>query len=482
MSVTPEHIEEIVANHTDWFEQSVLAAALTLPDFVKQFGSVICPVKPPKPPEDDFVSPIDNVLFRACRDFHDLMSLNKDATDLRPDMSFIYAAIKHAVSESLLLPDDEVPAFQRAQQCAALDMTPYKETLARGVPIWLEKVRVRKNLFKHRKGKKLSSESVIADIRASISDIQSISHEQYRYRAVEGLDVQTNYKARHPTSLSGLNTILGGGLAFGESTMIVAPEGAGKTLLGLMLHCDLAIDNGLPGLFVSTEQGNTELLPRMVSARCDIPFKDIVDGVHLNRLKTAQQRMDVMGLVQMLDKSRVLEWKRGKTRSIVGDMEREIDIASEEMGTEVKYVIFDWLGRGAEASALTTEDFKYIRHLYQQSADYMADLARRRNIIMILFMQATMKLALNKPRVDATMIGECKSAGANQTQVLGVSAMMTNMQEVQLNSASPSYTAKQFLFASKTRKAGGHLMPIGRMFEYQKFVDWKTRELDSRQT
>lgn len=80
----------------------------------------------------------------------------------------------------------------------------------------------------------------------------------------------------HSTGFRQLDKITGG-LRPGKFAILSARPGMGKTSLALNIASTIAVDNNKPVLFFSLEMGQQELVNRMLSFRCSIPYERIRD-------------------------------------------------------------------------------------------------------------------------------------------------------------------------------------------------------------
>ena len=74
---------------------------------------------------------------------------------------------------------------------------------------------------------------------------------------------------KSPTGISGLDEITGGGLPKGRPTLITGGAGCGKTLMGMEFLIRGIRDYGEPGLFVSFEESERELMQNVASLGFD---------------------------------------------------------------------------------------------------------------------------------------------------------------------------------------------------------------------
>jgi circadian clock protein KaiC len=76
--------------------------------------------------------------------------------------------------------------------------------------------------------------------------------------------------AKAPTGIHGLDEITGGGLPLGRPTLVCGSAGCGKTLLAMEFLVRGATEYGEPGVFMSFEEGTTELAENVRSLGFDL--------------------------------------------------------------------------------------------------------------------------------------------------------------------------------------------------------------------
>jgi circadian clock protein KaiC len=91
---------------------------------------------------------------------------------------------------------------------------------------------------------------------------------------------------KSPTGVAGLDEVTGGGLPQGRTTLICGDAGAGKTLLGLTFLANGASQCEEPGVFITFEESDNELITNMASIGVDLSSliaenKLAIDHIHL---------------------------------------------------------------------------------------------------------------------------------------------------------------------------------------------------------
>jgi circadian clock protein KaiC len=90
------------------------------------------------------------------------------------------------------------------------------------------------------------------------------------------------------TGIQGFDEITGGGLPAGRPTLVCGTAGCGKTLFGVEFLVRGAVEHDEPGVFVSFEEGVTELIANVASLGFDLADlmarkKIFIDHIHVER-------------------------------------------------------------------------------------------------------------------------------------------------------------------------------------------------------
>lgn len=260
-------------------------------------------------------------------------------------------------------------------------------------------------------------------------------------------------------SVPGFNVGLGGGLGKKEHMLIIAPSGAGKTVLACQIAACLALSRQKV-MLITTEQSPVELVPRIISAQCSIPFNIIKDGGNYNDLLSADQYLKYSQLMDAIEPYLIFQdWSEVTDMSVVDDLDQMVAEEKERGGLDC--VILDWIG-----GALGTEKTKKkdeLRLIYQSAADAMAGIAKKHDLSAVSFAQAT-ALSINKAKIGFTDTAECKTMHTAATSCAGVSALYS-----QGDDSEDTYAVRQLLYFSKSRKSQGRIFELKRDFGFQRF-------------
>src|SRR4030043_551445 len=98
----------------------------------------------------------------------------------------------------------------------------------------------------------------------------------------------TNSILKSPTGIQGFDEITGGGLPTGRPTLVCGGAGCGKTLFGMEFVVRGAIQFNEPGVFMSFEETDEELIKNVASLGFDLEGlvkhkKIALDHVHIER-------------------------------------------------------------------------------------------------------------------------------------------------------------------------------------------------------
>ena len=264
-----------------------------------------------------------------------------------------------------------------------------------------------------------------------------------------------------------LDIAVGGGFCKQEHTLVAATTGGGKTVFACQLASYWA-SMGRKVVFVSTEQPPGQLLYRMYSDKCNVPFElfnkykenpeqefpdDIMHDVsYLNAIEMFKN--NIRGNLIFLD------WS-GSRKSITGDLVNSLDVLRLHVDDfEPEILIFDWIG----ASLAKGMDSRDVRHLYTDVASHLKHIAVSANLCVVSFAQLNKVLAKKARKCDHTMLAESKSLPDQCVNTIYISALKNDDPENQ-----DVYFRKQFMNVDKSRFGPQGLIEVRRNFEYQRF-------------
>ena len=464
MQQAPNH-NSLVDTQRDWFEAQVLAGCLRSKAFYERMASVLC-VDPqnPKKTFEDFSYPVDNLIYRLIQHYR-RSSAGRAGMDIVP-VSFLLVTTQAMAAVGDVMQEQVPQLEQRVNFLISQPVEGLLPVLEMSVGYWLGKSRAQKIATRASADPSWTPEDLVRELSQSVDHAHQALGKEYKFEAGDGHRNKTLDTHRIQSGLAEYDRRMGGGFGYKEFTLGIAATGAGKTVLACQQAVTFAI-NGYPGMLITTEQSHDQLEPRYYSNFCDIPFDQIKDGVHLDKLPP-DKRASVLALdARLKGKMQILDWNTDRSKSIVSDLQNEVLKFKDKYGVKPHWLIFDWIG-GA-LGQMSIQDLAVIRHVYQQTADKLADIADQENMVTIAYAQANTQQAKNNVRIDSSCLAECKTMGRAATTIFGVSNLQENTEAMETGGNAP-YLAKQYMFISKARKGVGGLIPVYRKFENQKFV------------
>jgi len=337
-----------------------------------------------------------------------------------------------------------------------------------GMTYWLKQRRC-EIITQRSRTERWESDKLSSYLRAENSFVDGISKStDIAFDIWEVLATPMPDVERMRTSIAQLNLRLAGGFGRGEAFLFIGASGAGKSVASTQFASEWALANKKVAL-ITTErtQGTNEFTLRILSQHCKIPYEQIVNGFRPEKLQQSQLQA-VDEFKQWVNKRnfRVIEWFKKPKRDIRAGLRDELLKAADVMGGLDAFVL-DWIGGSLDEDE--KNDPKKIRLAYNSGCETVAELGGELNCAAITFAQAHNKTGKNKARVDASAMQESSSMDKAMTGVIGISAIQST--EVQDDGSGDNYVDDQFLFISKARKGRGGLVPVKRLFGYQKFVD-----------
>jgi len=444
----------------------VLRCVISDSEFRQKTIKMLCINPKDGKPIKDFSTDINNALYSAQVMFVQL-------TGGRVEMPLQFAeSILTQMSETsdLIGPDEVSQAMMHLRTIMELQIQPSKAMVMDGFRIWLGKRRAERVIRAHTAFPTWSASDMLDETRLNNAAIDLTEGEDSFVEFGVGLDTQKLDIHRIPLNgLRSLSQAIGGGFANKEATLVVAPEGSGKTILGCQIASVLASQQNQVGIFVSTEQGSEELEPRVISCNCQIPYDLIKDKFHVSMLNAEQLKRYHAFREAIKGKLFWENWGVGDhNMSIENDLMELITRREEQIGRKVNFLVLDWIG-GA-LGKLRAEDHERITPSLQLAGDTVAQVAKERDMYTIAFAQANMSMAINRPNVNATMISNCKSLGQKFTNVIGLTLMFPKGVQ-QDEDGAPIYDLRQSYHISKGRKGKGGNVPFFRQYDYQRMTD-----------
>ena len=355
-----------------------------------------------------------------------------------------------------------------------------KQLVSNGLSIWLEMRRVLQiATFTAKNIDHLNANSIMQSIQSAMDQIESTSNNdsdviQDFGQALDSVTTEGEDDSMSRMPIPGmpiLTKALGGGLKRGETGLIIAGSGGGKTVAALQIASGVAL-MGYKALVVTTEQHSSILSNRIIACNANIPFKKVKDGVQLNTL--TEDEIDRIKLIKepLAKNLKFANWcKTGEM--IETNLEQLIKTFKEKDGLDV--LVIDWLGGGL---GVTAEQADKMHNYMMHCVNMIKTLAIKYNIFILVLAQANEKDSKSKIKLGRIDIDRCHTLDQPFTWALGISSIQGNASQ-RVNSPQESYLRKQYVNVWKGRMAGDLFYPIIREFEYQRFVEKELVELNN---
>lgn len=465
----PSQAETLYLRSPEWYEDSILLAALRCPDIWPLIHKTLCLGTDFKTEANDFSNPFRFHIYRAIKKYRALQSDAGTAvisTELSSSTIRTMLNLMSVENASTMRAEDIPETLEFYEKVIKDDQTEEElQTLVKcSYGRWIL----------DRKIGAITEEAQYTDVRGKqYLDILHDSLDTLNARLGEKeedtlkgiadvIDQDEVVTERLPFSsvLSPFNDALGGGLGKKEHIMIVGATGSGKTVFACQVAANMA-SQGFKVCYVTTEQPANELVPRIVSSMsmsssAPIPFNLIKDGVERKKLSPEQ--------LEMLDKIKdqlnptlgIEEWLgSGLTAS---DLDNTVRKFKKRYGG-LDVLVLDWIG-----GALDNLDPQLKRDYYLRAAQKMKELAYTHNIATVSMAQATADVTRVR-YISDKHIAECKTIHREAVAGFGISSLADERENTEV-----TYSPYQYLYAFKSRKAPGRVMQLTRQFKYQSFT------------
>lgn len=452
--------EAIIDNDSDTFEEWVLATAIHNPAFFDQISNVLCRDHTTREFKDDFRQPIDNGIWQALVDHHaQFPGVNAPIISVEVAHALL---LRLANDPRIIALSDVGDATEKVARLLTLNIAQFEPVVRKGLAYWLRKVRISSAVKEGMNLDGWNPSNLLESLELEMKQIDRVlTDDAQAFVAFDKVKEPPAVKL-FPTGLRALDLSLGGGLGQGEWSLVIAPSGSGKTALATQLGANFGI-RSQKTLLITTEQPPSELLLRIVSNICNIPFDRIRAGIERARLMPEEEER-YKRMKPILGKNLFFaDWSKDRSRSIRADLRAEVERFIAAHG-HLDVLIFDWIG-GA-LGALFGKDQHELRLAFQDTGDALADMAREFNAVVIGFAQAAIGTTRGKMCIEQCDIAECKSLGRSATNVVGISALRDTT-----NDDGPNFARVQYLYVSKARKSAGGLRRVVCQFEFQRFAD-----------
>lgn len=487
-----ESIKSFVKNNMRFYETALLLIILDNFNFWETKCKNIINVSNGGLRFNDFTQSIDNDIYREICSIYSAIpeNIRNSGTTIKASKEIILAMIANKCSDpkSKLNPNDLIVAELRFKDVEALRMDPLMQSenaslisiVESGMAYWLEMRRVVQIAnYSIRNLDKIDATSVISKIQGSIDQIGANIKEDSDAIQSFGQALDSVTKSEEDDSMSRiplpglpiLTKALGGGLKHGETGLIIAGSGGGKTVIALQIASGVAL-LGYKSLFITTEQHAKALSSRIAACNANILFDKIKDGVALNKLNEAEinRMLQIRG---PLDAN--LEFANWCKTGEMLETHLEQLIKDKKSRDGLDVLVIDWLGGGL---GVTAEQADKMQNYMMHCVNRIKILALQYNIFILVLAQTNEKDEKRKMKLGRIDIDRCHTLDQPFTWALGISSLQAPSNQ-RVNSPQESYLRKQYVNIWKGRMAGDLFYPIIREFEYQRFVEKEITELNN---
>lgn len=505
MAKCNEKLTNYIIENSEWFEQLVLTGVMTDLTFFNKVRPILCVKSGAKGKfTDDFCHGTHNVLYAGIKEYNEIF------TDSSPEA---FTPVNSAWLQGWLTTQANKGKFLSAIEVGDT-LTYFKENIEDKVEdkagsLTLAEIGI-SSYLKYTRSKKVMNQMSVNSM--TLDDLRMVCEENLDL--ISKLEQESRLKDDVPdrvdvrnipdfsdpnkaviaaleSDIPKLNEAIGG-FRKGKAYLIMGGQGGGKTIIACQLASAFSYSCNANGLFISTEQNSDELYCRIVANRCGIPHRIISNGIFKDKLTPMELdnymkfRRDVMSLT--CGDMRIANWgnkeKNILSKSVSQQIDDEIKMYEDETGKKIDYVILDWIG-GALGNLAENAD--KIRLIYQDTADSLEALARKRNFVAVALAQLHPS-AVNRVQLTAADLSECKSMSRNYSGVIAITSLYSEEYNRQIFEEknkrrkdfrissdiddAVSYNTKQYLSISKARFGVQKNVPFKREYEYQRVGNW----------
>jgi energy-coupling factor transporter ATP-binding protein EcfA2 len=454
-------LEELVKANPDFFEDQVIACFIASNTFTMNYSPSILDYSRKLKGRNKLTQNKNRVVFAGVLAYREL----NDTVDVIP-RTWLDDYVRQAVQDGKLLPQEvgDMSAhldhlYERAtpDTVATVDGGAFRT--------WFD-ISIAEDVIKIANA--LEDDLSVGGLQSLVDEVSTMSPSSEVQEAVSfdeafahdrGLQV-----AFVVSQLGGVNKAIGNGFRKGESTLVAGATGGGKTVFATMLAGDFS-SVGIKTVFVTTEQKPHELLPRILSSRCNIPFEQFSEmGVHCIIPPSVSNVPDYMMRIaaqreSMKDNLKFLDWSNASGKTAQQDLEADLLMLHRQFPFEA--VIFDWIGG---ALSKTRES---LREVYMDAANKLHDIAKKHHWIVVMFAQLNKRMCDKKKYCNSTMLAEATAMADNATNAIYISALRPE----ESTEVGASYNEVQYFNIDKARKGPSGSVMVVRDFAYQRFTE-----------
>lgn len=446
------------------YEQHILAAVDKSQVMFAMMSPMLCIRTGTEYHRNDFEYPLHYAVYRAIKNWKKLrsdqdMDVEAPMSDngIRVQLTLLAKEPRPCIDEDNI--EEGIKLYRHIRD--EITEQDAITTVADSWKNWLKFRQLQNDANEIRRGAISDPDAFIAEISASQQRISAAGTEtefksiDFSFITGETLNIERFTLGKEFVRI---NEILGG-LGRQEHVIFCAPTGGGKTVMACQIAADIACGKKQV-LYISTEQPDRELHPRIVSALTGIDFSVIKDGGDLRKiLSPGQVKMVEEVIARLQPYLHIVNWI-GTGKNVKADLEATVRRFIEAHGT-IDLLVFDWYGSALGDSM----DPAVKRQMYMDAAWKLKQMAVMYNMACVSFAMAGAK-ANNVARITEEHLAECKMIHQNADAAFGISALKTSDDG---SSSQAAYSDRQFINCFKARKGKGLFFDVQRDFKYQRF-------------
>jgi hypothetical protein len=223
------------------------------------------------------------------------------------------------------------------------------------------------------------------------------------YNPIQAAPEVLVHRDKVPTGISFLDTLLGGGITWGEHGGLIAPSSGGKSIIANMLLCNIAIQ-GYNSMLLQFEQSikfNSDIMSRIYSYLTGMPRAAFADKAYSEL--TPEAVAALKSCEKVSERIRVASFTDDEVDRNIDTIIQAID-ESIEAGFAPKLVIIDWLGAVvSEFLAAATGTDKSYPVIAQEVQDRLNAYAKSRDISLFYLHQSSNEAGAKQPAYKPNM-------------------------------------------------------------------------------
>lgn len=478
-----EEITKIINNNNDYYEKCLLYLIINDGSFWDSFCKPNINIHKNNSYENfnDFTKPIDNIIYSIINSFYTALSVagifNENS---KIDKNIITGLLESKLKDGTVSIDDKESILYRLTEinvtCLESDIDTIEDLVNSCFSKWLDTRRVKQIA--------LDALNNNCDIESLLKNIQHSTDNTSKRSTIEKRsirDILSDYSNPEESdswdripiaNLHTLTNVMGGGIKKKEAMLIIAPPGGGKTTASCQIATGLVL-SGKKVVYITTEQPDSELLPKMIACGANVLYEKVKDGL-MKKDKVSGKMVPVLEpeeneaalkfLNKLDDKLFFENWcdSGGKIKLQLANT-----VEQYKQLYDVDVVIIDWLGGGINMDA---QDGDLKRHFFDECCEIIKNIAVKYNVAIITCSQASSSKSEGIKYITSKEVAENTMLHTYFTWALGISALGIN-KKGNFNGEVDNTSVRQYFNLFKTRKSKGKAYPVDTDFSYSRFIE-----------